>query len=273
MALPDAPWVVQVNWSDEDTSPPWSDPDTLTYTAQIQRIDIERRSFHRSLRSDTCAITLIDSGFDVRPSKGSSALFPQVVLGRRIRVLAQSGPGTGVWYCWFFGYIRDYQPAPNDDLPTLTTILADGALAALAPMQVKLSPSLGAVVWDSDDPFHTGLWHLLNEAGLYGTPFLELDNVGSVTLPDDWAGTGDPDIADPANWTVKSLAEWLGYLAGVAGCLVSAEPAYAVADGDPDFVVHWYQTAPSAATDFSWSAPDGELEPQPQLSYNSQVTF
>jgi tape measure domain-containing protein len=97
MTLPNRPWVVQVDWADADTSPPWSDADTLTYTAAVQRIDIERRAFHRSLRSDTCSVTLIDSGFDIRPSKGSSALWPNVLLGRRLRVLAQSGPGTGVW--------------------------------------------------------------------------------------------------------------------------------------------------------------------------------
>jgi hypothetical protein len=275
MTLPNRPWVVQVDWADADTSPPWSDADTLTYTAAVQRIDIERRAFHRSLRSDTCSVTLIDSGFDIRPSKGSSALWPNVLLGRRLRVLAQTAPGSGVWEPWFFGYIRDYQPAPNDDLPTTTTVLADGPLAALASMQVALSPSIGAVVWDSDDPFHTGLWHLLNEAGLYGGPFLQLDNVGAVTLPDDWAGTtaeGD-DPLDATKWTVKSFADWLGYLAGKAGCFVSAEPQYVVSDGDPDFLLHWYQTLPSRPTDFSWSAPAGQLEMAPQLSYNSQVTF
>lgn len=273
MPLPDRPFVVQINWSDEDTSPPWSDSDTLTFTAQIQHIDIEQRAFHRSLRSDTCTVILIDRGFDVRPSKGSSALFPNVVLGRRIRVLAQSGPGTGVWYCWFFGYIRDYSPAPNDDLPTLTTIHADGPLAALSDMEITLSPSLGAVVWDAGDPFHTGLWHLLNEAGLYNTPWLQLDDVGGVALPDDWAGTGEPDYTDPENWTSKQFLEWLAYLAGKAECFISDEPAFADADGEADFKLHWYQTAPSAATSFSWSAPAGELEPQPQLSYNGVVSF
>lgn len=273
MTLPNRPWVAQVNWSDVDTSPPWSDTQTLTYTGQVRRIDIERRAFHRSLRTDTCSLTLLDPDFDIRPSKGSSALWPNVVLGRRYRVLAQSGPGTGIWYPWFFGYIRDYQPAPNDDLPTTTTLLGDGPLAALASLEVTLSPSIGAVVWDADDPFHTGLWHLLHEAGLYDTGLVQLDNVGAVRLPDDWAGTGEPDYTDPKNWTTKTLAEWLGYLAGVAGCAVSAEPRYAVNNGDPDFVLHWYQTTPDAPTAFSWSAPLGELEPQPQLSYNGNVTF
>lgn len=273
MTLPDAPWVVQVNWTDEDTDPPWSDASTLTYTAQVQRIDIERRAFHRSLRSDTCAVTVLDNGLDLRPSKGSSALWPGVVLGRRLRVLAQTGPGTGVWEPWFFGYIRDYQPAPNDTLPHTTTLLADGPLAALASLKVTLSPSLGAVVWDADDPFHTGLWHLLHEAGLYETAFMQLDDVGAVLLPDDWAGTGAPDISDPANWETKTFAEWLGYLAGKAGCFVSAEAAYATAVGDPDFTLHWYQTLPGATPAVNWSATASELEPVPQLSYNSEVTF
>ena len=274
MTLPDQGWVVQINWSDEDTDPPWSDASVSTFVTREVAIDIERRSFRGSLRSDTCSITLDDIGFDIRPSKASSSLAPNVVLGRRVRVLAQTAPGSGVWHCWFFGYIRDYQPAPNDDCPATTVILADGPLAALAPMQVALSPSIGAVVWDATDPFHTGLWHLLQESGLWGSNILDLEDVGAVTLPDDWAGPNLEGTAFvPANFQQKSFSEWLTILVNQAKTFVADEPQYAVSAGDPDWTLHWYLPTPTATTDFSWSAPNSELEPTPQLSYNGVTSF
>lgn len=268
------PFLVQINWLDTETNPPWNDASVNAFATKVRHIQIERRSFRGSLRSNTCQLTFQDPTNSLLPSKPSSTQYPNVVLGRRVRVLQQTAPGSNLWKPKFFGYIRDFQPAPTDHPRPDNVLLCDGPLAALADMQVKLSPSLGAVVWNSDDPFHTGLWHLLNEAGLYDQPaMLQLDNVGAVTLPDDWAGTGSPDIANPDNWTVKSFIEWLGYLAGKAECFVSDEPALALFAGDPDFYLHWYQTSPTAATDFAWSAPAKQLEMTPQLSYNGEVSF
>ncbi len=249
--------MVQVNWTDTNTWPMWEQANANYLAQGPLSIDIDRWSFRGTLRGGTCQLTVHDPDEAIRLGKASSPLSPNVQLGRRLRVLAQSSPG--VWQPWFFGYLSDIRPDPTDPAPPRTTLTADSPLTVLAPQEITLPVSTGAVVYDADDPDHSALVLLMQQVGLWGTAFVDFDDVGAVALPDDWAGA------------TRTFAEWLSALCTAAGCLMSDEPQYATSAGAVDWTLRWYRPGPTAAPTFHWSAPDGDLGLTPELIYNGEA--
>jgi hypothetical protein len=222
----------------------------------LLKCDITRWLFAGDLRASTCRLEFLDPTEAVRLGKPSSSLYPNVQLGRRVRVLVQTGPGTGVWEPHFFGYISNIEPDTTNMKPSRTTLTAVSPLDVLADLDVTLPPSDHPLVYSAADPDHSALWLLLAAAGLWDTDLIDLYDVGAVEIPAVW-GNG-----------TKKFTEWLGELVGYAGTVACAEPRYATASGQPDWVLRWLRPGPAAAADFHWDAADGELEPTAQLVYN-----
>lgn len=263
MTLPDQPWAVQVNWNDSEWAltgvNPWDQAHANILMDCWQELDLTRWSFRGSLRGSTCRIRVDDASFNIRPGKLSSSISPNWMLGRRVRILKQTALGSGNWEPWFFGYISDYQPDASDPTPGQATLTIDDPISILAPADLALPLSTGAVVWSASDPDHSALREVFKANHLWETDFLDLDDVGAVALPDTWANA------------TKTFGQWMSDLCGFSNCILSAEPRYATSASDPDFVLHWYQPLPTAAATFHWSATNGELEPTPQLQYAGEL--
>lgn len=260
MPMLNVPVMAQVNWSNSNTWPMWEQSHANYIIEQgLLKCDITRWLFQNELRGSTARLEFLDHTEAVRLGKPSSLLYPNVQLGRRVRVLAQTAMGSGVWIPHFFGYISNIEPDTSGAIPSKTVITASSPLDMLADLDVTLPPSDHPLVYNAADTDHSALWLLLLAANLWGTNLIDLDDVGAVTIDGIW-GNG-----------TKRFTDWLSELVGFAGTVAYAAPKYAVAGGDPDWQFRWLRPGPSSTADFHWNAANEQIEPSAQLVYNGQA--
>lgn len=257
MAPPNLPWIVQWNPDDSDPATPWTMANVNALSTKVQKIEIDRNTFRGTLRASTASITVTDEGYNLRPGKVSGAYYPNVMVGRRVRVLAQPSPSS--WQPWFFGYIREIQPNVDDSNPPTCTLLCDGPLGVLADRNVTLPPVADYWVYDADDTAHSALSLLLDTVALSTTALVSLENTAGPRIVGAWGNA------------TKTFAQWLSELCAAANTVVSDEPLYASGAGDPDWHLHWFRVPPLAPAAWTWSAHSRELELLPQLVFNGDL--
>lgn len=255
MPVPDAPLVVQVNWTDVEDVAAWDQPNANILQDGLKSIKIQRNAFHGSLRSDTLEIVAADPQLALRPLKESSPLWPNIKLHRRIRVLKRTAPGQ--YKGWYFGYLTKITPDPRAQAPPLVTLTAESPLAVLARRKIDLPLMTNPTIWSGTSP-NSGVGALatiMEAIQFLNTSFIEFDDVGHHRI--------DGDMGDGELGFLEAIAP----LIDASGCVLACEPRYQVAGGsDVNFVLRWYRPTPGDDVAVSWSSTAGELEGQPSIT-------
>lgn len=252
MPMPSGVVAVQTNWTGLDTGHlAWEQANANFLSSCVQEIQYSQTLMMPALGSDTCRLICSDPTWAIVPGMGTlrdlstNPLFPYVVPGVRMRVLEYDG---SAWQPQFFGYATAFEPEPLDEFQATVTITLESPLARLARKKVTLQElPAGSAVWATENPSLTAAWRVFFALGLAETPFVQLDPPRAArSLPRAWGG-GEAEVG-------ATLRELLV----LGGAILACEPQYAVAAGDPDYVLHWFQ--PSSTATLTWANTAGDLD-------------
>jgi hypothetical protein len=254
MPVPMLPYIVQVNWLDTNDWPMWEQTYANVMASTLHDIDFTTQGMAPAIGRDTCKITCEDPARIIVPEKASSVLFPYVVPEVRVRVLSRDPNNMSNIAAEFFGMISEYSPTPTKELPRMVSIIVESPIRKLLGKSFELPRfNAGTAVLNPDDPGASPLGALLAAAEILNTPFVQLDTpTRMVGIPVGWGG-GKSNFG-------QALAELLALTHSV----MILEPQYAVANGDPDWVLHWKQPTP-ASFSTTWTVHD--------IGGGSTVTF
>lgn len=253
MPLPNQPIALQVNWTDAQGVAAWEQTNANILSDCVQEVVITRSLCLAGIEEDTCRLVCTDPDWDLVMGRVASVLYPNVVPGRRVRILEQDASAPGTWYAKFFGYITEIEPTPTDERPATVTLLLESPLHRLADQVVTL-PELAAGLGVAQ-----AIAALLTAAPIHPT-FYQLDAFyRNTALPAAWGG-GEATFG-------QALAELLLLAQAVA----AVEPQYAVAASDPDYILRIWQATTTPTQTWSYAPASGDIEMGSTVVYAGQV--
>lgn len=243
-------YLVQVNWDDTDQWPAfWTDPATKDLSPNVTEIHLQRQAGNPDIQVDTAEVVVDDPNGDYIPANPNSAIYPNVRLGRKMRIAYTHTDGEV--YPLFYGTISEYQPHLRWP-KRRTTIRAESPLRALVQAP-------GTV------PASTGSTEVVASGGAAGILVDVLDGVAGTIVPTlNRQLDHTPDqVSDFAAYEVDSIGDALQQLALITDSIYWAKPLYRQFAGSPDWVFRWQARSAklgSATADFEWDTEDGDCD-------------
>jgi hypothetical protein len=200
-------------------------------TLDVREYDVVQNLANPRITSDTLTLVLRDPTGKYVPTRTESSLYPNIRLGRELRMVLEDPDEVFPPTCRFYGRIAEYRPEcpPLDskDSEQRMTIRAEGPLRQLAMADVVLPlPFQGRLVEDD------GISGVIPEILKLVPDIIPANSWQLTPCPDDITAT---DILT-AGMTIQTALEQCAIFAGaVYGVL----PHYKVASDEPNFYFIW----------------------------------